>query len=512
VSTLACIAEDELVLTDKGLVPIQNVTKRHKVWDGVAWVCHGGVVYKGIKEVISYDGLTATKDHIVFTEDERHISFGACARKQKRIAQTGLGGQAIRLGESDKPYRRLGQKICATIKGSVHRLLKNKADRYEESSKRQNKGVPSLLATTACANMAVQTSHEYEDEMSEPQRPELQTLWGAWDRVSLQFTKRSLCMDYEKLKASHQEFRVRPNKQQWPLRAWKFTLGLSKNKCLQHQVYKKRPKTSSVSVFISGSKVCGQYFKKFILQRFNFRANRRQVSKIQLQTERRVWDILDAGPNNRYTVSGKLVHNCGYQGGKNAFTRMAETYGAEIDEDTAVNVVTDWRNSNIDIVNLWTLTNNAAVQAVEQPGRVFKSRMLAFRVMNNVLYCKLPSGRLLAYNEPSIGTNDWGRPQLQYMGLNSVTNKWTQQTTYGGDAVQSAVQGIARDIMAHAMLLLEKRNYEIVLTVHDEIIAEVQNGQGSLADMEEAMCTLPDWASGLPLEASGGYEGKRYRK
>jgi len=44
---LACIAHNSLVLTDKGLVPIQDITTKHKLWDGEDWVKHDGVISKG---------------------------------------------------------------------------------------------------------------------------------------------------------------------------------------------------------------------------------------------------------------------------------------------------------------------------------------------------------------------------------------------------------------------------------------------------------------------------------
>lgn len=49
---LACIAKGELVLTDKGLVPIEDVRLDHRLWDGENWVTHEGVIEKGIGEVI----------------------------------------------------------------------------------------------------------------------------------------------------------------------------------------------------------------------------------------------------------------------------------------------------------------------------------------------------------------------------------------------------------------------------------------------------------------------------
>ena len=39
------------MLTDKGLVKIQEVTTDMKVWDGLEFVSHEGVIYKGEREV-----------------------------------------------------------------------------------------------------------------------------------------------------------------------------------------------------------------------------------------------------------------------------------------------------------------------------------------------------------------------------------------------------------------------------------------------------------------------------
>ncbi|KAI4451253.1 hypothetical protein C823_005802 [Eubacterium plexicaudatum ASF492] len=44
---LACIAEGQPVLTDKGLIPIEAVTREHRLWDGENWVSHEGVVFRG---------------------------------------------------------------------------------------------------------------------------------------------------------------------------------------------------------------------------------------------------------------------------------------------------------------------------------------------------------------------------------------------------------------------------------------------------------------------------------
>ena len=66
VAELACIAEGQFVLTDHGLIPIEKVSVSDRVWDGMGWIKHEGVIYKGERSVITYDGLTATPDHFVW--------------------------------------------------------------------------------------------------------------------------------------------------------------------------------------------------------------------------------------------------------------------------------------------------------------------------------------------------------------------------------------------------------------------------------------------------------------
>ncbi|MGB3391157.1 MAG: DEAD/DEAH box helicase, partial [Pseudaminobacter sp.] len=53
-----CLLRDTLVLTDRGEVKIQDLTTDHKVWDGVNFVKHSGAVCRGVRPVISHDGIT----------------------------------------------------------------------------------------------------------------------------------------------------------------------------------------------------------------------------------------------------------------------------------------------------------------------------------------------------------------------------------------------------------------------------------------------------------------------
>lgn len=63
-----CLAQGTLVLTDRGLVPIEKVSKDMLIWDGVFFVRHEGVINKGLQDCITVDGLSMTPDHRVLTE------------------------------------------------------------------------------------------------------------------------------------------------------------------------------------------------------------------------------------------------------------------------------------------------------------------------------------------------------------------------------------------------------------------------------------------------------------
>ncbi|NBK26652.1 MAG: hypothetical protein EOM68_32170, partial [Spirochaetia bacterium] len=98
---LACIAEGQLVLTDQGLVPIECLTTDHRVWDGESWVSHEGVIYKGRREVITYEGLSATADHLIWVDGEpQPVPLGLAAACKASLVQTGDGQKAIPIGEA----------------------------------------------------------------------------------------------------------------------------------------------------------------------------------------------------------------------------------------------------------------------------------------------------------------------------------------------------------------------------------------------------------------------------
>jgi DNA polymerase len=217
-------------------------------------------------------------------------------------------------------------------------------------------------------------------------------------------------------------------------------------------------------------------------------------------------------------------------------------------------IVDGYRETHPKVKALWYETEDACKAAVREPGKVFafgcRGRLKVAK-LGGYLCIKLPSGRALHYPAPRIveAETPWSRdaraaaeearalaaltgeplpelpapemrPALEFSSVDSTTRQWSRERTYGGKLVENIVQAIARDLMAEAMLRVEKEGFTPVLTVHDEIVSEVDvaTRMGYAADSEDIvkgfenlLTELPSWAAGCPV-AAAGWMGQRYQK
>ena len=199
----------------------------------------------------------------------------------------------------------------------------------------------------------------------------------------------------------------------------------------------------------------------------------------------------------------------GYQGAVGALKKMDKTH--QIPEEDMPGLVESWRTANPHIVHFWYDVQAAAIRAVQNRTTVSLHHGLRFIYEAGMLFLGLPSGRRLAYCQPQIKRNRFGKPALTFMGTNQTTQKWERQETYGGSLVENIVQATARDCLKEAVFRLEAAGYPIVFHVHDEIIADMPRGRGSAAEMCDLMGQPIDWAPGLPLKAAG-FEAEFYQK
>lgn len=240
-------------------------------------------------------------------------------------------------------------------------------------------------------------------------------------------------------------------------------------------------------------------------------------------------------------IGKETVLGCGYGMGANAFIRNVKKKSRLVlDRDVAEKGIYGWREVNWRTVEYWRELENAAKAAIDDHGNIYTAGHVSFRKKGNWLQCRLPSGRILWYRRPTIepktedlerydaemtqmnmagytvGNNHWQhvpkhRWAIHYWTVHPMTKQWCKVSTWGGKLLQNIIEGICRDFLAGAMLRLDDTGYDVILSVHDEVISETPQDFGSKDEFEQLMTVVPPWAQGFPLKAAVG-SGTRYAK
>jgi DNA polymerase len=408
VVVLACIAEGELVLTDVGLVPIEKVTTAMRLWDGVAWVTHSGVLYKGVRDVFTYDGLTTTADHIVFTtQGELRLSDAAACGA--RLVRSGTGRTPLRVERNHLSRTALRNESTSHLcRNAVCRMRLKGLDRLIRTNARPL--LPTMLAAKADTTRARNYSGQCETSLHVEQGQRLGELRRTRHRVSFFLSAGSRSLDIGKhRRASIAAARAGSDQQRRSLRAWKPALGPTSATGQQYatQCYRRMGLLCRrVAIYVP-------YCKAASTERIDAQGNleagsnsgkRKTQALAHDSRAARVFDILNAGPRHRFTVSGRLVHNCGFGGSVGALNAMALSYRIHLEPAEARRIVDTWRQANPWAPAFWNALWDAAMSAWELPGQITTAGRLAFvyrdDYLGGALFMALPSGRLLTYPRP----------------------------------------------------------------------------------------------------------------
>jgi DNA polymerase len=223
---------------------------------------------------------------------------------------------------------------------------------------------------------------------------------------------------------------------------------------------------------------------------------------------------LPDGSFNKDSPERKAGKTCdlafGYQGGLHAWRNFEPD---RFSDQEVEQFKLDWRAAHPKIKNFWYAIDRATWQAVREREKVIRCGRLLLKCTGMFLFIKLPSGRKLAYPYPRIEVEDLQHEVVVFKDASA--GQWRDvrhgNGAYGGLWTENIVSAISRDLLAAALLRLERNKYHIVLHVHDEAIAEVPIGFGSTAEFTKLMITPPSWALGLPIAAKA-WSGPRFSK
>ena len=236
----------------------------------------------------------------------------------------------------------------------------------------------------------------------------------------------------------------------------------------------------------------------------------RGAGKIYEQTASKMFHIPieEITKGSPYRARGKVASlACQYGGAEGALISMGALNFVE--EEELKGLVQSWRTANPHIVNYWYEIDGAVKAAVKER-KMTKVGMVTVYYQSGMLKIALPSGRVLSYVRPRMTVNRFGSESASYEGI-GTNRKWTRIESYGAKFCENIVQATARDVLAEAMLSLEKKGFDIVCHIHDEVVLEVPEGTSSVEEVNEIMAVCPDWCEGLPLKAAG-FESPFYKK
>lgn len=220
-------------------------------------------------------------------------------------------------------------------------------------------------------------------------------------------------------------------------------------------------------------------------------------------------------------AQGKIaVLALGYNGGAGSLKAMAtdrdyidvngeQVLLAHVPDDVLYDkFVWPWRDANARIVRLWKMLENR----FRSGGEVGDYLSFEKDRGNRDRLLRLPSGRFIAYRDCGTQTrrkfnkwtNEWEKKQV----LTFWSSAGYRADTYGGRLAENATQAVARDLMAEALVRLERAGLEVVAHIHDEIVVQ---GTKDVDLVSEIMCELPPWAEGLPVDGEG-FATYRYKK
>lgn len=237
-------------------------------------------------------------------------------------------------------------------------------------------------------------------------------------------------------------------------------------------------------------------------------------------------------PDQRQLGKAAIL-GAGYGMGKAKFYATCLSWGIKVSEELAAAAINTYRETYREVPNFWRDTERHAIRSTLNKTNsvqwITENSFLQWGCNHQFLQCLLPSKRSLNFYKPEIQpkNNPWGtNDALTFMGEKAGANggkSWQRVDTYGGKLVENITQAVARDLMAEAMLRIEAAGFEIILSVHDELIAEFDprtikvHDEGLFSEeillkkFESLMSALPSWAAGCPVEAKG-WIGKNYRK
>ena len=205
---------------------------------------------------------------------------------------------------------------------------------------------------------------------------------------------------------------------------------------------------------------------------------------------------------------GKTVHMALNYGGSVRVWREHVPDDPRSDEEIKTQEINKFRQLHPAQTRFMFNLDKQALHCVRYRQPVRRERH-SFEMDGDTLILRLPSGRPLFYPRAHLKPGKFGKNIVAY---HNPAKNCEDQMWYGAWFAH-LVSATSRDLLVNALFNLDAAGFDIILHVHDEIVAEINpaNVEHDRERFKACMLAAPAWATGLPLAAKVRV-GPRYIK
>lgn len=493
---LGCLASDTQVLTDNGWKAIIAVSEDDKLWDGIEFVTHQGLAFRGNRQTLNLSGLRLTNDHLVYIGDHwlpaEQVGRNTLCQALDYAAER-LPSSATPIPRNKGPWlRSYAAAIASPLSASINILFGRVGQpgainvRSENQAKHNRKNI-TVMQTFA---LRLPTERDFLTELQRYKRDAKSP-----DQRRMHTTVRE-GLGFTNLGEAAGTGNSRPPVQDGALSS------LILSHCLGGTTRRLKSTGSRLIGAMSRGtsdllRSCNRLLTNVLFS--NCKNGSLNLNK-KTQTCEPVWDLVNAGPRNRFCVMTSkgpiIVHNSGYGLGPLGFqAKFAPNEPFELAQ-LAINT---YRKDFAPLVpRFWYGLFEASVKAVWcNESRTYEYAGIEFRKEGDFLTMRLPSERKIWYHRPERAMSfnpSTGQEHPSWTFLTYQGKKTRRTYMWYGQLMNNLVQGSAADLVRNAILLCEANGLPVVFTAHDEIVSEVQNAPDLAVRLKQIMEYIPQWA------------------
>jgi len=466
---LGCFAAGTPILTNTGWKLIETLVLQDRVWDGIEFVNHSGIICRGEKKCINQQGVWLTPEHEILTSDGWIIA--AALNISSQMSGVHTGNSPLRPLNADPAVGLSPSNVVARVGEEL--LQVGTIWSQENLHAAMSVLKPSLVGLSRLFPMFL------EPQAINVWLPVFVQLWTDVAIRKIEIGTDTADVEYVYGQCG---YGIRQHLSSILCRCLDMMMPISK--LIVSTIIEDTSRVISASLqglYNAGiqNAIC--------------------------------YDILNCGSRRRFQAGSLLGGNCGYGMGADRFyerclqndTLRPLFDSGEYDYAFVRRLIDTYRMKYDRIPAFWSAVERAWRIATKYR-RLEKVGRLAFWHKDGTTFLTLPSGRTLRYRHARIDADD----RCHYIG-----GEHEHISLWGGSITENIIQSDCRDYLG-LWILEADPIYPVVHHVYDEIVCLVflEQAEQAKEQTSEMMGCGPAWADGMPFGKGDASISPYYKK